>query len=107
MKKLELADATAPLAEYARQVAGAPILITTNGEPLAVLVPPEDVDLESLLLATSPWFLAILERSRRRDEAEGGISLEEVRRRLGLEKEPTHKPRRKLAAPAKRGPQGK
>ena len=41
-------------------------------------------DLESFALSTNPRFLAMIERSRARMESEGGISTEEMRRRLGL-----------------------
>lgn len=41
-------------------------------------------DSESLKLSTHPKFLAILKESLARLRAEGGISSEEIRRRLGL-----------------------
>jgi hypothetical protein len=42
-------------------------------------------DEETIAVANNPKFLAILERSRARHKVEGGISLEEMRRRLGLD----------------------
>lgn len=86
MKKIELADATASLAEYARCISKEPVLITEHGQPVAVLVLPSDVDLESLTLATDPWFMDIIERSRESYRQHGGIPLDEVRREFGLEK---------------------
>ena len=47
---------------------------TTDNEP----------DSESVSLVNNPRFLAIIERSRIRHEREGGISSDEMRRRLGL-----------------------
>ncbi len=41
-------------------------------------------DWETESLSNNPKFLAILERSRKRLREEGGISSEEMRRRLGL-----------------------
>ena len=41
-------------------------------------------DSEAAKLMKSPRFLAIIARSRERLKAEGGISSEEMRRRLGL-----------------------
>ena len=41
-------------------------------------------DFETIKLSTHPKFLAILERSLARLKTEGGISAEEMRRRLGL-----------------------
>jgi prevent-host-death family protein len=85
MKLLELAAATAPLAEYVEGVDQEPIILTVDGRPVAALVAIEDADLESVTLGTNPQFLALLERSRTRQKAEGGISSAEMRRRLGLE----------------------
>jgi hypothetical protein len=39
---------------------------------------------ETLKLSTHPKFLALIERSRARQKAEGGISSDEMRRRLGI-----------------------
>jgi len=44
----------------------------------------ENVDWETVSLSTHPQFLALIERSRLRQRAEGGISSAEMRRRLGL-----------------------
>ena len=84
MKTLEMAKATATLAEYAREVAVEPVIITVDGKPVAALVAIENTDLEAVSLSTNPKFLAIIERSRARHQAEGGIPSEEMRRRLGL-----------------------
>jgi prevent-host-death family protein len=84
MKTIELIQATAPLAEYAQEVSKEPIIITVGGKPVAALVPIENADLETVTLSTHPQFLALIERSRVRQKAEGGISSAEMRRRLGL-----------------------
>ena len=84
MKRLEMDQATAPLAEYARDVHKEPVILTVGGKPVAALVPIENADLETVTLSTHPQFLALIERSRTRQKAEGGISAEEMRRRLGL-----------------------
>lgn len=84
MKILEMAKATAPLAEYARDVSKEPVILTVGGRPIAALVPIENADLETVALSTHPQFLALIERSRARPKSEGGISSEEMRRRLGL-----------------------
>jgi antitoxin (DNA-binding transcriptional repressor) of toxin-antitoxin stability system len=82
MKKLELAKATASLAEYARDVNKEPVILTAGGKPVAALVSIQNADLETVTLSTSPAFLALIERSRARHKAEGGISSKEMRRRL-------------------------
>lgn len=84
MKTLELKEATASLAEYAHSVRQEPLVLLTDGKPVAALLAIEAEDLETLSLSTNPRFLDLLERSRRRLEAEGGISSDEMRRRLGL-----------------------
>ena len=89
MKTLELTKATASLASYARKAKRGPVILTANGKPVAALVVIRNTDLETALMSNNPKFLALIERSRRRHRAEGGISREEMRRRLGL----THVPR--------------
>ncbi|RME59026.1 MAG: type II toxin-antitoxin system prevent-host-death family antitoxin [Caldilineae bacterium] len=84
MKTLEMSQATQSLAEYAREVDKEPVVLTVEGRPIAVLVALENADLETVSLSTNPQFLALIERSRARQEAEGGVSAEEMRRRLGL-----------------------
>jgi prevent-host-death family protein len=84
MKTLELSKATRPLADYAREVDKEPVIVTRDGKPVAALVPLENADLETVTLSVDPKFLALIERSRARQEAEGGISGTEMRRRLGL-----------------------
>lgn len=86
MKTLEMAEATAPLAEYARDVSKEPVVLTVGGRPVAALVPIENADLETASLSVHPQFLALIERSRARQKSEGGISSEEMRRRLGLKR---------------------
>src|SRR5579864_5830386 len=91
MKKLAMNKATAPLAQYARELDGSLLVITEEGQPIAALVPVAGIDMESLAVGTNPKFLEIIERSRRREKSEGGVSIEEVRRRLGL----NHTPKKK------------
>lgn len=86
MKIIEQAEAKAPLADYTADVAQEPVIITVNGKPVAALVAIENADLETALLSTNPAFLALIERSRSRRHTEGGLTGEEMRRRLGLTK---------------------
>jgi prevent-host-death family protein len=94
MKTVELDQATASLAEYAREVKSEPVLLTEHGHPVAALLSLENVDEESLSLSANPQFLEIIEQSRARLAAEGGISSDEMRRRFGLEQQ-----RKKDSAP--------
>ena len=70
--------------EYAREINQEFVIITLSGKPIAALVPLENIDWETVKLSTNPQFLALIERSRARQQVEGGISSEEMRRRLGL-----------------------
>ena len=63
-----------------------PVILTVDGKPVAALMSIEDTDWETVALSTHPQFLALIERSRARQKAEGGISSTEMRRRLRLEK---------------------
>jgi len=85
MKKLPLARVPS-LAEYVSELSDEPVILTTNGRAVAAVVALPNVDAETVSLSCNPEFLAIIERSRRRHEQEGGISPDEMRRRLGLRK---------------------
>jgi hypothetical protein len=60
---------------------------------VATPLPIENTDMETAALSYNPKFLAIIERSRARQKAEGGISSDEMRRRLGLKKTSRRKTR--------------
>ena len=86
MKAVEQTEAKAPLADYAAGVAQEPVLVTVNRKPVAALAAIENADLETVSLGTHAAFLALIERSRARHRAEGGLSGDEMRRRLGIGK---------------------
>ena len=86
MRTLKMTEATAPLKEYARHMNKEAVILTRAGRPVAALVPIENADLETLTLSNHPGFLALIERSRARQKAEGGISSAKMRRRLRLKK---------------------
>lgn len=84
MRTLEVVDAVAPLSEYAQNISSGSVVLTVDGKPVAALIAVEDTDLETATLSTHPQFLELIDRSRTRQKAEGGVSAEEMRRRLGL-----------------------
>src|SRR5438067_10049554 len=84
MKKMEIGDAQRLLAEYVNDPKQDPVILTLRGKPLAVVLAADGADEETLSLSFNPKFWEIIERSRERYFKEGGISSEEVRRRLGL-----------------------
>jgi len=76
MRIAPLADVKARLSAYLDEcgVEG-PLVITRNGKPAAVLlVPEDDDDLERLMLARSPRFQALLNRSRQSIKEGKGLS---------------------------------
>jgi prevent-host-death family protein len=91
MKIAPLADVKARLSAYLDQAqTEGPIIITRNGKAAALLLAPkDDDDLERLILAHSPRFRAILEKSRQSVRAGKGISHDEFWKRVG------QRPRRK------------
>jgi hypothetical protein len=85
MKVVEKADATATLAEYTAEIASGPVVVLSDGQPVAALVAIENADLETISLSTSRQFMDLIERSRARVRTEGGISNEEMRRRFAAD----------------------
>jgi prevent-host-death family protein len=76
MRIAPLADVKARLSAYLDECgARGPVVITRNGKAVAVLlVPDDDGDLERLLLARSPRFRALLDRSRQSIKQGKGLS---------------------------------
>ena len=84
MKTIDLADVNA-LKPLIQPGSTETILVQSQGQTVAAVVPVGcDDDLEDLALSRSAEFNAILQRSQDRLEQDGGISSDEVRRRLGL-----------------------
>jgi prevent-host-death family protein len=79
MRIAPLADVKARLSAYLDQCAKeGPVVITRNGKAVAVLIAPaDDEDLERLVLARSPRFKALLDKSRRSIRAGKGLSRDE------------------------------
>ena len=62
--------------------ASGPVILTEKGSPTLAVVPIDESDAEAWQLGEDPDFLELIERSRARYRTEGGIPLDEVRRRL-------------------------
>jgi prevent-host-death family protein len=74
MKVASVADVKANLSAFVKESADGPVVVTRNGKAVAVLVAVTDDDeLERLILAHSPKFQALLDKSRRQIEETGGI----------------------------------
>ena len=76
MRIAPLADVKARLSAYVEQCeADGPVIITRNGKAVAVLLAPvDDDDLENLILARSPRFQGLLDKSRQSLAAGKGLS---------------------------------
>jgi len=74
MKIASVADVKARFSTYLRETQEGPVIVTRNGKAVAVLLAVTDEDeLERLVLAHSPKFQALLNKSRRQIEETGGI----------------------------------
>jgi len=94
VKTVEMAQATAPLADYARLARRESVVVTMRGKPIAtVTAVPRGADWESIAIGSNPKFLEIMERSRLAHRRRGGLSSDEMRRQLGIE--PRSKAKRK------------
>jgi len=90
MKTVEVSKATLPLSDYTKEVKKEPVIVTKEGRPIAILVSIPNADIETVSLTNNPKFIALIERSRARQKSEGGISSEEMRRRLERPKKSAH-----------------
>jgi prevent-host-death family protein len=86
MTRVEFKDAFGRLSDYAEKARKDPVIIVKRGKPFAAVVPIRNADEETVALSTSRKFLTIIQRSRARLKKEGGISADELRRRLGIRK---------------------
>ncbi len=79
MRKASIEDVQARLSAYLDEAGtSGPIVITRNGKAVAVLVAPvDDDDLERMLLARSPRFQALLNKSRQSIKAGKGLPRDE------------------------------
>jgi prevent-host-death family protein len=74
MKIAPVAEVKARLSSYLEMCADGPIIVTKNGRPAAVLVAvPDEEELERLVLAHTPRFMAMLDSAKRRIKKGKGI----------------------------------
>ncbi len=84
VKRLELSEATAPLADYVRLADSETTVVVEDGLPVAAVVSLANTDFETISLSQNPQFIEIIEASRASMKTDGALSLNEVRQRLGL-----------------------
>ena len=89
MKIASVANVKAHLSAYLKESEQGPIVVTRNGKAVAVLLAVTDDDeLERLLLAHSPKFQALLDKSRRQIDETGGIPHEQFWKKVAAESRP-------------------
>ena len=81
MKMIDVAETTGTLSECATKGLTEALVVTRRGKPLLAVTPIRNGDWESIAVANSSTFQAIMERSRK-----PGLSTEEMRRRLSLKR---------------------
>jgi prevent-host-death family protein len=100
MKIASVADVKARFSAYLKESQEGPVIVTRNGKAVAVLLAVTDEEeLERLVLAHSPKFQALLEKSSRQIEETGGIPHDVFWRQVEAEslkdsEKPKGKPRR-------------
>src|SRR6266446_6262555 len=87
MKIASVADVKARLSAYLKESQEGPVVVTRNGKAVAVLLAVTDEEeLERLVLAHSPKFQAMLDKSRRQIEETGGIPHDVFWREMAAER---------------------
>jgi prevent-host-death family protein len=81
-----VADVKAHLSAILKETENGPVIVTRNGKAVAVLLAVTDEEeLERLVLAHSPKFQSLLDRSRRQIEETGGIPHDDFWREVEAE----------------------
>lgn len=79
-----LADVKARFSAYIKQLQSAPVIVTKNGRPVAMMIAISDEDdIERIMLAVSPRFQALVDKTETRIQETGGISHEDVWAQIG------------------------
>ena len=103
MRIASVADIKARLSTYLNQSRQGPVIVTRNGKAVAVLLAvTDDGELERLVLAHSPKFRAILDKSRRQIEETGGIPHDLFWREVEAESRDDARNRKRAKRPVKK-----
>jgi hypothetical protein len=84
MKRVAIEKSDLTLEQLAQIAESEPVVLTRKGVPVLGVVGVKEADVEAWSLGSNPDFLAMIERFRERGRREGGLSLAEVRRQLGI-----------------------
>jgi len=102
VRRVELADATAALSEYVRDVRKEPVVVLKAGKPVAALVPMSEAEWEDYVVSHHAPLVESTRRAKERYKAKGGSSLEEVMRRVGHAPKVRRRSRRPSVPPTRR-----
>lgn len=81
---VKISEATASLRDYASEIKNTPVVVTSGGRPVALLIPIPGIAAEEFERSTEPGFLDVIERARRR-------LLEQTRQEFSQDSGPTHR----------------
>jgi PHD/YefM family antitoxin component YafN of YafNO toxin-antitoxin module len=84
MQVISLEKTRLSVKQLAELAENEPVILTRNGEPVAAIRDMSGSDWESVSLAQNPRFVALIEESRRSYKERGGVSLNDLRKELGL-----------------------
>jgi antitoxin (DNA-binding transcriptional repressor) of toxin-antitoxin stability system len=84
MTRVELTEATAPLAAYVRKARRGPVVLTRRGRPVAMLRLLTEEEREEYLVSTDPGFVDLIRRSRETWPPGSGIPVGEVEREFEI-----------------------
>ena len=88
MKIVPVAEVKSRFSAYLELCQEAPVIVTKNGRPVAVLLSIlEDDELERLVLAHTPKFRRLLDAAEQRIQQTGGIDHEDLWSSLDTEKD--------------------
>ncbi|HVA47755.1 MAG TPA: type II toxin-antitoxin system Phd/YefM family antitoxin [Pirellulales bacterium] len=87
MKTASMGEVKSQFSAFVKACESAPVVVTRNGKPVAVLVGIEDDDeIERVLMANSPRLQAILAKSRQSIREGRGISRDELWKEFGQDR---------------------
>lgn len=84
MKTIELSTASQPFSAYAAEFVDQEVILTLNGQVIAVAIALKDLDTESLSLSMNPAFITIIQQAREEFKRGKTVSLEDMKREMLL-----------------------
>lgn len=85
MKKIDITKASGSLVDTVKALGNEPLILMEGKRPVAVLLPTDGADLETVSLSFNPKFMEIIAASDASLRTGRSISHEEMGRRLGIE----------------------